>query len=65
MVGATFCRDLGVLEICLLGRVIADFLDTCRDLAHEAQIHDPLASLLGSELISPFMSIKLTGRETT
>lgn len=62
MVGATFCRDLGVLEICLLGRDLADFPDTCRDLAHEAQIHDPLARLLGDALIMPFMVIGLTGR---
>lgn len=63
MVGATFCRVLGVLEICLLRRAVADFLDNCRDLAHEAQIHDPLARLLGAALM-PFIFMELTGRET-
>lgn len=62
MVGATFCRDLGVLEICLLGRAVADFLDNCRDLAHEAQIHDPLARLLGATRM-PFIFMELTRRE--
>lgn len=54
IVGATFCRELGVLEICRRERDVAD-LDTGRDLAHEAQTHGSLTRLLRNTLIEGFI----------
>ena len=54
MVGATFCLDVGVLEMCLRGRDIADFADTCRDLAQETQTQDSPRRILRDTFITFF-----------
>ena len=55
MVGATFCLDLGVLEMGLRGMDIGGFPDICRDLKQEAHIHGSLEKALLDTLLKLFI----------